>query len=74
MSLIRFPLSIYIINKYNNNFSNILEFIFYTNFLVSGASICFSYIINNLQSQYLISPETYEIFNNNLISLYKIII
>jgi hypothetical protein len=34
----------------------------------------FPNIINNLQNQYLISQESYKILNNNLISLYNIVI
>jgi hypothetical protein len=49
------------INKYNDTFLYNFEYIMNANLFVSGSSICFSYIINNLPSQYLISPESYEI-------------
>jgi hypothetical protein len=69
MKLISFKILIYIINKNNDTFFYKLENLINTNLFVSGSSICFSYIINNLQSQYFISQESYEILNKILISL-----
>jgi hypothetical protein len=70
MTLIWFKISIYIINKNNHTLFYKLENIINANLFVSGASICFSYIINNSQSQYFISPESHEILIKNLISQY----
>jgi hypothetical protein len=61
MILIWFKISMYLINKNNDTLIHKLEYIINANLFVSGASICFSYIINNSQSQYLISPGSYEI-------------
>jgi hypothetical protein len=56
---------IYLGHKYNYTFLNKLENILNAKLFVSGSRLCFSYNINNLQSKYLISPESYEILNKN---------
>jgi hypothetical protein len=69
MMLIWFIISVYIIINNNNTFLINLEYIIYANFFVSVSKFDFTYDINNLQIQYLISPKSYEKLNKTLISL-----